>query len=646
LLAIVYLSLASLVGDIALRRFFRFRSWPHRVASAFLVGLLVSTFATYFFSLAFWSTERPLLYGNVLFFLSAGSLAAWAFTKGRREPPAFAHRTDVWDLVSAAGFMVASAWFMFGTFRFHDGRIWLHSFLWNDFGPNLALVRSFSAGHNFPTEYPHFIGEPIRYHFLFWFQTGNLEFLGLDIAWSLNLLSTLSMAAMLVLIAELGRVIFGSRAVGSIGASLFFFAGTLFYVPFLMQKASLAEAASAIVSNKEWLRSVFTYAGEQWGIWSMGTFLAQRHLAAAIGILIFILIPVVEHIKERSSAEISGPPDASPLEGTKMTAAGFLFCGVLLGMLVLWNGAIFLAGVVLLGSVFLIFGGRLRMLSLLAAAIVVAVPQILFLRAGTSRGMVETLRFGYVVDPPTIFNTLTYLAFTFGPKLAVAAIALFFLTRFELKLFAAFSSLLVFAFTTQLSTDVMNNHKFINVWLILLNLFVAYGIWRLAKVKFVGVAAAVVVFLAISFGGIIEMFRIPNDNVVDMIIDEGPLFEWIYTRTEPKDVFLTERMNHHPILLAGRKIFYGWPYFGWSMGHQTGPRDVIYERLYTVRDPDELAGLLHDNGISYVAVDDGVRNSHLKGRLNTTTLESHFEKVFVDTEKKYGSLVIYKVPPR
>ena len=44
--------------------------------------------------------------------------------------------------------------------------------VWNDFGPNLSLMQSFAMGHNFPTEYPHFIGEPIRYHFLFWFQAG------------------------------------------------------------------------------------------------------------------------------------------------------------------------------------------------------------------------------------------------------------------------------------------------------------------------------------------------------------------------------------------------------------------------------------------------------------------------------------------
>src|SRR5438876_9139358 len=84
---------------------------------------------------------------------------------------------------------------------------------YSDFGPNTAIMQSFALGHNFPTEYPHFSGDRIRYHFLYYFQAGNLEFLGLDPAWSLNLLSILSLVAMLVLVMVFGAVLFNSRAV-------------------------------------------------------------------------------------------------------------------------------------------------------------------------------------------------------------------------------------------------------------------------------------------------------------------------------------------------------------------------------------------------------------------------------------------------
>jgi len=39
--------------------------------------------------------------------------------------------------------------------------------VFSDFAPHLAVIRSFSFGSNFPTEYPHFADGTIRYHFLF-----------------------------------------------------------------------------------------------------------------------------------------------------------------------------------------------------------------------------------------------------------------------------------------------------------------------------------------------------------------------------------------------------------------------------------------------------------------------------------------------
>jgi hypothetical protein len=130
---------------------------------------------------------------------------------------------------------------MFGSIGMNEDKLRIASVPWADFGPNLAIVQSFAAGHNFPTEYPHFIGAPIRYHFLFWFQAGNLEFLGLNLAWSLNILSVASLVAVLLLIATLGETLFDSRAVGRIAAALLFFHGSLSYVPFCARKAPLVK---------------------------------------------------------------------------------------------------------------------------------------------------------------------------------------------------------------------------------------------------------------------------------------------------------------------------------------------------------------------------------------------------------------------
>lgn len=633
MLAILYLLIAFFVGELICRRLFS--SWLsiHRFAASFLIGLLICTWCSYLFALAFYWTDNPLLYGNLVFFSAAAvllfanyrNLASFQGT----EPAVSAGWPD-WTF--AGVMLVVSSWLAFGTLGVDSDNLKIAAFLLNDFGPNLSIVQSFAVGHNFPTEYPHFIGEPIRYHFLFWFQGGNLEFLSLNIAWAVNLLSALTLAAMLIVFDAFGRIVFLSKAVGRLTASLFFFHGSLSFVPFLISKGSVPAMISASVGATEWIPSIYKYTGEQWGVWSLGTFLAQRHLPAAVGIFFIVLLFVIERARS-----VENDSDRVPF-------APFALCGILMGLLPTWNGAVFVAGFAVIATVVLIRGLSLQILTLLITAAMIAVPQILLLRSGGSRSLGELFRWGYVVDPPTAWNVGEYFLFTFGIKFALALTAAFLLSAFHRKLMFAAFGLVGLAFCTQLSTDVMNNHKFLNVWLFLINGFVAYSIVRLAKLKYVGKMLAGVLLIFIAIGGTIELFRIRNINMVDVPYGSGPLYEWLNNSTSPRDIFLTNNFVNHPILLSGRRIFYGWSYFGWSMGYPTGKRDEIYKRMYTEHDLEVLVRMLRANNIRFVAFDDGLRSGHLAPGLNERVFEASFEKVFEDHGRKYGSIVIYRVP--
>src|SRR6202030_4584 len=124
----------------------------------------------------------------------------------------------------------------------------------------------------------------------FYFVAGNLEFLGFDPAWSLNLLSILSLVAMLVLVMVLGEVLFQSRIVGRLGAVLFFFFGSLSYIPFFAKQHSLQAAIHNIFARRDFLPSIFPYRGELWGVWSQVTYANQRHFAIAIAVFLLVLI--------------------------------------------------------------------------------------------------------------------------------------------------------------------------------------------------------------------------------------------------------------------------------------------------------------------------------------------------------------------
>src|SRR5437667_7215764 len=406
MLALIYFALAICVGDFLCRRFYRFVSVAHRCAAALLVGLLISSWFTYLAGLAFAWTARPLLWANLLFFLAVLALLTWPKWKHRmvKAAPDAAHNSQtaeayvprpngsgIADWLVIAGYVVLVSWMMFASFNSSGGKLKISNPEYSDFGPNTALMQSFAVGHNFPTEYPHFSGDRIRYHFLFYFQAGNLEFLGLDPAWSLNLLSITTLVAMLVIVMTLGEVLFNSRAVGRFGSLLFFFFGSLAYVPFLRKQASLRAAIQAITHVREYLPTIFPYRGELWGTWSQVTYLNQRHFASAIGILLLVLVFLViryravsvkraeagaasdtravspNTLSDTAPVSVSGNPSgledvreprietrsvSVPIQSTEETTITaepfiatlrpFIFSAVLLGLLPMWNSAVFI----------------------------------------------------------------------------------------------------------------------------------------------------------------------------------------------------------------------------------------------------------------------------------------------------------------
>ena len=101
------------------------------------------------------------------------------------------------------------------------------------------------------------------------------------------------MVSMLVIVMTLGEVLFNSRAVGRLGSLLFFFFGSLSYVPFLQKQVQFAAAIEAITHQRDYLPTIFPWRGEAWGTWSQVTYLNQRHFASAIGILLLVLVFLV-----------------------------------------------------------------------------------------------------------------------------------------------------------------------------------------------------------------------------------------------------------------------------------------------------------------------------------------------------------------
>jgi streptogramin lyase len=143
-------------------------------------------------------------------------------------------------------------------------------------------------------------------------------------------------------------------------------------------------------------------------------------------------------------------------------------------------------------------------------------------------------------------------------------------------------------------------------------------------------------------GGIIDFFPIHNTGWGEVQYKNDPLIDWLKKNTSPRDIFLTDRFVNHPILMAGRWVLYGWPYYAWSAGYNASKYDRLYIELFEGKDPWKVYHLLKENGIKYVAYDNAVRKGEFIKRPNEQLYATYFPKVFDDA--KYNGLIIYKVP--
>ena len=714
MIALAYLAIAVLLGDALASRWFRPVTWLHRLAAAFLIGLLIATWVTYLMSLLFDATTGDaLLVGNLASGWAMALVAIAIYRWVPRRPDAGRPRREIraWDVITLVAIGLLVTWMMTSTYSYSNGELGIATGIWSDFGPTTAIAQNFALGDNFPTEYPHYAGEAIRYHFLFYFQVGNLTYLGLDPATANNVLSIGSMVAMLVLVTALGERLFRNAAVGRIGAALFFFHGALSFIPYLAGLGSIDRIINDVPRLSAFLSSGFPYRGEEWGIWTQIVFLNQRHLASAIGILLIIVIFLLDRIDrdervtvvaepapaadaEAAAAEpapaepaadepaadepaVEPAPRPGPLERTRLAVAGqleaaadavrhpvavvretladpwlggYVLCGVLAGMLPLWNGAMFIGAAALLAVWLLVFPRRPSMLVLAVVASVVAIPQLMWVRPGTMAGAqtYPSFYWGYIVDDPNLFNVARYLAFTFGPKLLLVAFAFALVTWRERRVLIAFVALGAVAFLLQLSVEVLANHKFINAWLIVANLFVAYGLIRLWQARSVVAVPARFVALGlvviIVAGGVIDLMPVKNQFVIRVGMQGDRLFDWVRDETDRNAVFLTDLHVVHRILLAGRRIYFGWPYYAWSAGYAVREREDWYRQLFADRSPRDVVERLQAAGIDYVAFDDGLRERGFAQRMNQEVFDGYLQPVFTDPDNRYNNTTVYRVP--
>lgn len=534
-------------------------------------------------------------------------------------------KIDIVTVIITVVALVFSFWLMFSTFGYKDGSILIAAKARSDFGSHIPLIRSFSLGNNFLPEYPIFPGEPIRYHFLFYLLVGLIERAGVRIDFALVVPSALSFSFLIVTIYLLAKLVFKSRFVGILSVLFFLFNGSFSFLEFFKAHPLSLNTPIDILQNTTF-PSFGPYDGKiVSAFWNLNIFTNQMHLAPPLALLLFLIYSLIKNEEKRVSIKWHWA----------------LLWGVFLGLLPFSHSSIFIMALAILGISFLLFKHqRVPLLLMLALGIVLSLPRTLYLE-GTAF-FVPQIKPGYLITDN--FNLATFIRYwfmNFGLFFIFIPIGFLLSPKNGKKLLAAFLPLFIIGNLIQFSPEMASNHKFFNVFLIIGNMLAAYLIYKIWKAHFLTKVFVLPFVIIMTLSGIIDFFAVANDQMGEQPdYPINPDIAWIMENTPRDAVFLNSTYFFDTASLAGRKIFFGWPYFAWSVGHDTYKRDKITRTMLNPPDLPTLCKMLNQNDIDYISIISDRRSEDFE--INFEFFEQNFVKVYKNEANK---IILYKTSP-
>jgi hypothetical protein len=144
--------------------------------------------------------------------------------------------------------------------------------------------------------------------------------------------------------------------------------------------------------------------------------------------------------------------------------------------------------------------------------------------------------------------------------------------------------------------------------------------------------------------GIVDLITLYNLDKNSVVYNQqDPVQLWVHNETNPDDIFLTHYMTHYgapmSIMLAGRSVYSGYPYFTVTAGYDVAHRENIMKTIYGIGYPDELRTQAIAEGIDYIVIEDQNRSAG-EYTLNEAVFYNTFPVAYEDTER---NIVIFRV---
>ena len=723
MLGIIYLILAGILGykasKILIEEGTKFsfinRIWLTLPAS-FGVGTLLLTWVVYIISWFFsviGKVKNPLLYGNaigmagVLIFIilievqkyrSHSSLIRSNMEIGlteqidqdrklKKKSRKFSMDNLITDksrfkkeLILFGLLAAFITYMMFYVFYMKDGILYSGLTVYGDYAPHTAMIRSFSMGNNFPTQYPHYGGADVKYHFMFQFLAGNLEYLGMRMDVAYNIVSLTSLTGFLMLLYQLALRITGKMCCGVLTIFLFFFRSGMAFFRFVWEHIQAGNLLETLTENVSFIGYT---TNENWGLWNFNVYLNQRHLAFGLLMVTLALYLFMDWLEAGTMHEEKGfvwmKKRLFSKEGWRSrNLEQALLMGLFLGLCAFWNGAAVIGGLLILCGFAVFSDGKLDYLIMAAVTIFFSYLQTKIFISGSA--MSPQIYLGFLAEDKTVWGVVKYLFWMSGVFFLGLLVLVWFMRRRERAILLGFIFPTIFAFVLLMTPDINVNHKYIMISYAFLTIFWAWTIcnlWTGERVKrnvkiaderktedieneikketsqsdvktgrdrkirkFAGKVLAAILTICLSITGIYDFAVIVKGNgpgrrvAVNMNSD---LTCWLAEHLDKNDLLLTPEYSMNEVTMSGVMLYCGWPYYAWSAGYDTNYRAAQAVTIYTTSDSETLKSTVKQEKITYILFEEG---SEFEQQVcQEETIAATYEKVY---ETQDGRIRIYK----
>ncbi len=563
IILILYTVSIFLLGWVIVKKWFDKLPWLLAIVGAFLLGTAIGVPVTYFLTLLFTKTHEPIFFGVIAFIAVVTPFIAYCLLSLKRRQLSSIRFNELLLVIVA---IVFSSWLMTKTFHGGaDGQIFVGSNNVFDFGHAVGLMRSISWGTNIPFASPFFSGLPMFYHFYFTYWTAIWEYFGVPVIWAVNMPSVLSFTSLLVVTYYLATIAAKQKPlVGWIAVALTITNSSLAFWYLLMKKGLSSDFFGQI-----WRLPTYPFAGpfdnSTISIFiTLNNYVNQRHLAFVIAVGLFLFLFLEQAVAKK-----------------QLKPMITVMLGGVAGLLFFWNIAIW-GLVLLLFSLFLLIHRQWKPFCIFVAGAVVTATLTMLPMAGF---LYKALLFlGYltgvtrtVVDVLPSWGLLDYLLQNLGLLPYVALSGFLLLSKQIRKTFFPF----VFLFAALCVSAELKKRgfeqKFLSFLMIGVNILAAVVLGKLWGDKQNALKiVAVILFFVLTVSGVVDLMPIKNEFAYPLVSKEtAPLISWIQNETPRDAVFVSYSDMIDPVVLSGRKNFFG--FFG-NVGSYDRSGDVA--RIY------------------------------------------------------------------